>query len=231
MVLDPSFSRPSIKRITTPQLSHFASTSTVHENIIPNTVSLPFGTSPPYLFPPAISTSFSVLLNLCNLDQNAQTLTTIHHLDPRSSATKKNERQGVWYSSSPHLSISIYTSIGKTSSREANEDANKQTKEQKMSEHANNETRATSLKQKPWRKSKNLKEICRRHTQREIERRNQHALGIQARAVSKSQAAAAGPSSNGSRWSPSSPAVKKPGQEGFCAAIVAEALITWLCRD
>jgi hypothetical protein len=95
MVLDPSFSRPSIKRITTPQLSHFASTSTVHENIIPNTVSLPFGTSPPYLFPPAISTSFSVLLNLCNLDQNAQTLTTIHHLDPRSSATKKNERQGV----------------------------------------------------------------------------------------------------------------------------------------
>jgi hypothetical protein len=101
MVLAPSFSRPSIKRITPPQLSHFASTSTVHENIIPNTVSLPYGTSPSpnlallHFFPPAISTSFSILFNLCNLDQNAQTLTTIHHLDPRSSATKKNERQSV----------------------------------------------------------------------------------------------------------------------------------------
>lgn len=50
MVLAPSFSRPSIKRSTTPQLSHFASTSTVHENIIPNTVSLPYDTSPSYLF-------------------------------------------------------------------------------------------------------------------------------------------------------------------------------------
>jgi len=46
----------------------------------------------------------------------------------------------------------------------------------------------------------NLKEICRRrHTNRKIERRNQHALEIQARAVSNRKPQGAGPSSNGSR--------------------------------
>ncbi len=166
MVLAPSFSRPSIKRTTTPQLSHFASTSTVHENIVPNTVSLPYDTSPSYLFrcspnpaflhffpPRHLHKFFSPVQSLQPGPERTDPDNNPSSGSPILSDIEKRETRCLIFFFSPSLYLDLHKYWHNVYQRsqwrcqQTNKRARKKSKRCPCMQ--NNETTATSLKQKP----------------------------------------------------------------------------------